>query len=158
MAIMFDPYEQHMRDMRAKNWEREKYEQIRRQMYETAQLMPKYADLPRDAREMLEDGLTQSQQEWLHQQQEGERRRLKQKAEQEQREQDALLASPAMVCSISVGIDLWIAKFGDGWVMATNAMVAPDEEAGGMNWSMLYTRLKRLHRMEEHGPFCRIVT
>ena len=65
-----------------------------------------------------------------------------------------LLNSPHMQCTLSAAINLWIVKFGDGWVPKQQVAGAADE----MNWQALGRRLAEARRMEEYDDFWRIIT
>ena len=65
-----------------------------------------------------------------------------------------LLNSPHMQCTLSAAINLWIVKFGDGWVPKQQVAGAADE----MNWQALGRRLAEARRMEEYDDFWRVIT
>lgn len=64
------------------------------------------------------------------------------------------LAQPHMQCTMSAAVNLWIVKFGDGWVPKQQVTGAADE----MNWQALGRRLGEARRMEEYDDFWRIIT
>jgi hypothetical protein len=66
----------------------------------------------------------------------------------------AALNAPHMQCTLSTAADMWIVKFGDGWVPKQKITGA----AGEMNWQALGCRLADAHRMEEYEDFWRIIT
>lgn len=66
----------------------------------------------------------------------------------------ATLNAPHMQCTLSTAVNLWIVKFGDGWVPQQTTTGAADE----MNWSALGRRLADANRMEEYEDYWRIVT
>lgn len=76
--------------------------------------------------------------------------------EEHARLQRKLMESPAMQCTVTDGVNLWIAKFGDGWV-DRNAVLAITE-LGGMEWWVLADRLRKISMMEEMDKFVRIRT
>ncbi len=55
----------------------------------------------------------------------------------------ALIDSPEYACTLVVAKDLWLTKFGDGWVARTDV-----EDALGMQWTKLCSRLTAAHCME----------
>lgn len=82
---------------------------------------------------------------------------LKKKEEEEHRRLlRKLMAGPAMQCTVTDGVNLWIAKFGDGWV-DRNAIPAVSKE-GDMEWTVLADRLRKINMMEEYDNFVRIRT
>ena len=66
----------------------------------------------------------------------------------------ATLNAPHMQCTLSTAVDMWIVKFGDGWVPKQKITGA----AGEMNWQALGRRLAEARRMEEYDDFWRIIT
>lgn len=56
----------------------------------------------------------------------------------------ALIDSPEYACSLVVAKDLWLTKFGDGWVAQSDV-----EDALGMQWRKLCTRLIAARCMEQ---------
>lgn len=68
----------------------------------------------------------------------------------------AHLAAPHMQCTLSTAVNLWIVKFGDGWV--TRQDVANAVQPGEMHWFELGSRLVRTGKMEVHEDFWRIIT
>lgn len=75
-------------------------------------------------------------------------------AEKHARLRRKLMESPAMQCTVTDGVNLWIAKFGDGWV-DHNALPQGGE---GMEWPVLADRLRKIHMMEEMDNFVRVRT
>lgn len=66
----------------------------------------------------------------------------------------ATLNAAHMQCTLSTAVNLWVVKFGDGWVPKQATAGADDE----MNWNELGRRLAEAHRMEEYEDFWRIIT
>lgn len=66
----------------------------------------------------------------------------------------AALNAPHMQCTLSTAVDMWIVKFGDGWVPKQQVTGA----AGEMNWQALGRRLAEARRMEEYDDFWRVIT
>lgn len=66
----------------------------------------------------------------------------------------AVLNAPHMQCTLSTAVNLWIVKFGDGWVPRQDLGSA----VGEMNWHELGARLKRTGKLEEYEDFWRIIT
>lgn len=87
-------------------------------------------------------------------------RETKLKAEQLQQKIKAVqatLAAPHIQCTLSAAVNLWIVKFGDGWVRI-NDMPNEPQGVGEMNWNKLLTRLANAHRMEKYEDYVRIIT
>lgn len=67
------------------------------------------------------------------------------------------MQSAAMACSITDGLNLWVARWGDGWVLVMDVQKARNE-ADAFRWDVLQTRLTRTHRLEIDGEYVRVVT
>lgn len=67
------------------------------------------------------------------------------------------LAQPHMQCTLSAAVNLWIVKFGDGWVRV-NDMPNEPHGSGEMNWNKLLTRLADTHKVEKYEDYVRIIT
>jgi hypothetical protein len=96
-----------------------------------------------------------------------EQERLRQRAEHEDAEarckheaEESRLAAemrmPHNVCTVSSAVELWIVKFGDGWVRKRDVsnIATPDT----MNWTRLARRLHDVHRMEDQNDHWRVIT
>jgi hypothetical protein len=67
------------------------------------------------------------------------------------------MQSAAMACSITDGLNLWAARWGDGWVLVVDVQRA-SVETDAFRWDLLQTRLTRTHRLETDGEYVRVVT
>lgn len=87
-------------------------------------------------------------------------RNLEAQQKQKEMQLEALrmkMQGAAMLCSITDGVNLWITRWGDGWVDSAavkNASVGDD----AFDWTLLCTRLTKLGRLEVHLDFLRIIT
>lgn len=75
-------------------------------------------------------------------------------AEEHARLRCEFMDSPAMQCTVTDGVNLWIAKFGDGWIDRHTLQQGGE----GMDWSVLTDRLRKINMMEEMDTFVRIRT
>jgi len=66
------------------------------------------------------------------------------------------MQSAAMACSITDGCNLWIARWGDGWVRVMDVQQASNE-AEAFRWDTLCERLKRTNKIETDGEYVRVV-
>lgn len=80
-------------------------------------------------------------------------------AEHEALRRKNLLAEPHNACSLSAAVNLWVVKFGDGWVRVNDI---PDEggnlDTGEMNWHGLMRRLDLQDKIEKLEDYVRIIT
>ena len=67
------------------------------------------------------------------------------------------MQSAAMVCSITDGLNLWVARWGDGWVLVVDVQKA-SIETDAFRWDVLQTRLTRTIKIETDGEYVRVVT
>lgn len=67
----------------------------------------------------------------------------RQRLQQEAEEVAELLRSPAMACTLDTAVDLWIVKYGDGWVPVTDI-----QKDDNMDWTVLHFRLKEARYVE----------
>lgn len=81
---------------------------------------------------------------------------LLQKRRAEEARQVAELRMPHNVCTVSAAVDLWIVKFGDGWVRKSD--IAEIVDPGNMNWTRLARRLYEARRMEDQNEHWRVIT
>jgi len=68
----------------------------------------------------------------------------------------AVLNAPHMQCSLSAAVNLWIVKFGDGWV--SHLEVRQAVQSGEMDWGDLTARLADAGKIEKYEDFWRIIT
>lgn len=79
------------------------------------------------------------------------------RSEREAERRKNLLEAPHNACALSVAVNLWIVKFGDGWVRIDdlpNGSVGPGE----MQWLKLLTRLTEANKIEKLEDYVRVVT
>ena len=88
-----------------------------------------------------------------------EKEKARQAAQQEAAKQARVehMQSAAMACSITDGFNLWIARWGDGWVLVVDVQKASNE-AEAFRWDTLCERLKRTNKIEIDGEYVRVVT
>lgn len=137
------------RAMEAGTPAREIYEQLRHQLdaYE------KYGDYPDHT--LHEELAKRFAQEYKRKSARGEYDLL-QKRRAEEARQVAELRMPHNVCTVSAAVDLWIVKFGDGWVRKSD--IAEIVDPGNMNWTRLARRLYEARRMEDQNEHWRVIT
>jgi hypothetical protein len=123
---------------------RELYEQLARQLHQREREQG-YADF--DLRREVERYKKRADDE------ENEAR-LKIEAEESRLAEE--MRMPHNVCTVSAAVELWIVKFGDGWVRKRDVpnIATPDT----MNWTRLARRLHDVHRMEDQNDHWRVIT
>lgn len=67
------------------------------------------------------------------------------------------MQSAAMACSITDGLNLWVARWGEGWVLMVDVQKA-SVETDAFRWDLLQTRLTRTIKLETDGEYVRVVT
>lgn len=67
------------------------------------------------------------------------------------------MQSAAMACSITDGLNLWVARWGEGWVLVVDVQKA-SVETDAFRWDLLQTRLTRTIKLETDGEYVRVVT
>lgn len=88
-----------------------------------------------------------------------EKEKARQAAQQEAAKKARVehMQSAAMACSITDGLNLWVARWGDGWVLVMDVQKASNEMEA-FRWDTLQTRLTRTIKLETDGEYVRVVT
>lgn len=127
----------------------------RRAMWEKMQ--DKFGHLERFGRDLLRvpDPGVMLKQELLKQDVEKARQAAQQEDMRKARVEH--MQSAAMACSITDGLNLWVARWGEGWVLMVDVQKA-SVETDAFRWDLLQTRLTRTIKLETDGEYVRVVT